>query len=72
MNSVGCGASGVKGVSFHKGRWRARIHVDGISKELGGFDTIEEAAAAYAQAAVTFFGEFAFTEMGGADEKIGH
>lgn len=33
-----------------RGRWRARIHVDGKQKHLGMFDTQEEAQAAYKQA----------------------
>jgi hypothetical protein len=49
-----------KGVDFHKGRWRARIRPgDGTRLELGYFTTEEEAAAAYAEAAGKFHGEFA-------------
>lgn len=56
--------SGVKGVYWDscRGKWHAQIvkSVGGRkSKTLGRFDTIEEAANAYAQAATEMFGEFA-------------
>lgn len=40
------GASGVRGVRFHKGRWEARIQVGGVPCRLGSFATKEEAALA--------------------------
>jgi hypothetical protein len=48
--------SGVKGVSLHKqsGKWRARITVNGQRFHLGNFDTVDQAANAYAQAASTY------------------
>ena len=49
-----------KGVDFHQGRWRARIRPgNGTRLDLGYFATEEEAAAAYAEAAAEFHGEFA-------------
>ena len=39
-------SSGEVGVSLGRGRWRARIHVDGKERFLGGFGTKEEAIAA--------------------------
>ena len=49
-----------KGVDRHRGRWRARIRTgDGKRLDLGYFRTEEEAAAAYADAAGKFHGEFA-------------
>lgn len=50
-----------KGVTFCKctNRWRAQICVDYSTVHLGRYDTIEEAAAAYNQAAREHFGEFA-------------
>lgn len=51
--------AGYKGVSFNAGRWRARIWHDGREIALGRFDTPEEAAAAYAAAAVRLHGDFA-------------
>ncbi len=55
--------TGVKGVfrCSATGRYRAQIVVDGKLKFLGRFDTVEEGAAAYAEAARRFFGEFART-----------
>lgn len=51
--------SGFRGVSANRGRWGAYINVDGKRHWLGTFDTQEEAAAAYAEAALKHFGEFA-------------
>jgi HNH endonuclease/AP2 domain len=53
-----------KGVDYvaHRGRWRARIGVDGAKLHLGaGFLTARDAAIAYDQAAIKYFGEFALT-----------
>lgn len=51
-------SSGFKGVHSHKGRWRAKIQVIGITIHLGVFQTAEEAALAYDAAARIHFGEF--------------
>lgn len=52
--------SGYKGVYWDKPRqkWIAAIH-SGKTINLGGFDTKEEAAHKYNQAALEYFGEFA-------------
>lgn len=39
--------------------WRAYLHINGRQKHLGYFETQEDAAAAYAEAAEILFGEFA-------------
>lgn len=53
--------SGYKGVTYRKDNklWRARITVNGKKKSLGNFDTKEEAAERYNQAAIKHHGEFA-------------
>lgn len=53
--------SGYKGVSWdkRKKKFRAQIRQSGKCKFLGYFDTIEQAAEAYNQAAVVYFGSFA-------------
>jgi hypothetical protein len=51
--------SGFKGVSRARGRWQARIEYEGKARHLGVFDTPEEGARAYDQAARELFGEFA-------------
>jgi hypothetical protein len=53
---------GVKGVWVEKnGAYVAQIRSGGKLKYLGTFDTVSQAAAAYAQAAREAFGEFART-----------
>lgn len=48
-----------KGVGFHKGRFRAYIHANGGHKSLGYYDDQRDAAKAYNEAAIKYFGEFA-------------
>lgn len=59
---------GLKGVHFDKitGRWRAQIKADGIRYHLGRFDSQEDAARAYDQAALEHWGEFAWLNFGKA------
>jgi hypothetical protein len=54
--------SGFKGVTWDKSRskWKAHIHIERKIKNLGRFDSPEEAAIAYNEAALKYFGEFAF------------
>lgn len=57
--------SGYKGVYYKKDgqrrrRWKAQIHIANKMHHLGYFHTPEEAAKIYDQAAIKFFGEFAY------------
>lgn len=58
--------SGAKGVSINRlnGKWLAQIHVRGVHRVLGNFDSREAAIAAYADAAKEAYGDFANTETG--------
>lgn len=47
-----------RGVHPSGGRFRSRIIVDGVKRELGCFSTPEEAHQAYAEAVLAFHGEF--------------
>lgn len=53
--------SGVKGVSFQtaRGKWRARLNVNGQQVFYGYFATKEEAVRSRLEAARRFFGDFA-------------
>lgn len=53
--------SGYKGVTRcrRNGKWEAQIRIDGRNKFLGYFDDLEQAHAAYCEAAIHHFGEFA-------------
>lgn len=52
-------ATGIKGVSRRRGKWRAQITANGKRQHLGDFETPQEAAVAYQKAAKEAFGEFA-------------
>ena len=58
-------SSGYKGVSLYKptGKYHAQITVDRCRKHLGYFDTAEDAANVYDQAAIKYHGEFARTNL---------
>jgi hypothetical protein len=51
--------AGLKGVYRQKNRWRARITINRRCLYLGTFSTPEAASAAYREAAIKHFGEFA-------------
>lgn len=63
-------SSGYRGVSFSRGsgRWRAGIEVDGRSINLGEYDTEDEAALAYNEAARKHFGPQAYQNPVGRDK----
>ncbi len=54
--------SGVAGVGWNKqrGKWRARIKVNGKEKYLGEFTDFEDAVKARKEAEVKYFGEYAY------------
>lgn len=51
--------SGFKGVSWHDGRWRARIQINGRTIPIGRFRNAADAALAYNKKAKEIHGEFA-------------
>lgn len=55
-----CGYKGVYWASDRK-KWRAEITVDGKHIHIGSYNTAEEAARAYDEYALFYFGEFAKT-----------
>lgn len=62
VNSSSCSnTSGVRGVHWYKkyGKWVAIIGVNGKQKNLGYFNSIDDAAAARKAAEIRYYGEFA-------------
>lgn len=56
-------ASQVKGVRrMLSGRWQAVIRADNVRYCIGTYNTIDEASAAYEEAAIRLHGEFARTQ----------
>src|SRR5205085_9700584 len=60
-NRVSRNSSGFKGIERTGRKWRARIQVNGTSIHIGVYNTPEDAAAAYDEAARRYHGEFAKT-----------
>lgn len=48
--------NGHKGVSKVRGRWMARVSIEGRSKHIGCYDTYEEAVAAREKAEIEYYG----------------
>ena len=61
--------SGVTGVNWHKPlhKWRAQIKIDGRTKHLGYFETLEEAAEARKEASK----KYGFSERHGTPTNVG-
>ena len=49
-----------KGIYLTRGKWRARIYINGTNTSLGTYDDPIEAAKAYDKAAYAYAGEFAY------------
>ncbi len=59
-----------KGVSLHKGKWRAMIYIESRCTNLGTFETEEQAAWAYDKAALLQFGAQAYLNFRDAGKRI--
>lgn len=62
----GNNTSGYRGVRWDadRGKWSASIGMNGKKKNLGRYDTVEQAYAAYCAAASAYYGEFFDPEKG--------
>ena len=65
LNAPGWGASGFRGVSFHKkaNKWQVAVSHQGKSHWIGLFESINDAALAYNKKASELFGQFAFQNV---------
>lgn len=61
--------TGRKGVSIHKGKYRAQIKLNGMNRALGAFTTLDEASHAYNRAAIELHGDFAVLNPIGTDKE---
>ena len=52
-------SSGIKGVQKHGNKWRVHIGYNGLRVRVGSYNSIDEAVAAYNQAALKYHGEYA-------------
>jgi hypothetical protein len=59
INRPGVGKSKLKGVDLHRGRWRARLRVDGKLIDLGYYESAISAALAYDIQAFGHYGTYA-------------
>lgn len=50
---------GVKGITFHRGKYRVTMNVDGKQKYLGKYDNLEMAELAAKEARLKYHGEYA-------------
>ena len=55
--------SGYKGVTKDKKRWAARIVVNKLKLYIGSYETSEQAAKAYDEAALKYFGKYSVTNF---------
>ena len=64
-------SSKYKGVSLHSqtGKWKAQINANGSVKHLGLFESESKAALTYNEAAIKYFGEYAYQNVIGEDNS---
>lgn len=60
LNRRPSGLTGLKGVTFHRGKWDAQIGHNGKQMTIGSFDTKEEAARARDEKAIELWAEYAW------------
>lgn len=63
-------STGVRGVRFLRGKYRARMAIDGVTRQIGSFDALGDAEAALVKAREEHYADYAGGSRNGVDRSI--